>query len=68
MAIAGRRKDSVNDRDIARIMALANAGASSRDIVAQLTAWHIPTARGGAWYSSTVAAIVRRERAKIGDI
>jgi len=64
MAIAGRRNDSVNERDVARIMAMANAGASSREIVATLTELQVPTARGGAWYSSTVAAIIRRERAK----
>lgn len=59
-----RRKDSLDPRQVERIMAMANARSSSRDIVAQLTAWHIPTARGGRWQSSTVAAIVRRERAK----
>lgn len=64
MAIAGRRKDSVNERDVTRIMAMANAGASSREIVAKLTELQVPTARGGEWYSSTVAAIIRRERAK----
>jgi hypothetical protein len=65
MAVAGRRKDSVNEQDVARIMAMADAGASSREIVARLTELQVPTARGGAWYSSTVAAIIRRERAKV---
>jgi hypothetical protein len=59
-----RRKDSVDLRHVERIMAMANAGASSRDIAVQLTAWHISTARGGRWHSSTVAGIVRRQRAK----
>jgi DNA invertase Pin-like site-specific DNA recombinase len=41
-----------------RIGALRAAGASYRTIAATLTAEGVPTARGGAWYASTVKAVV----------
>jgi hypothetical protein len=47
-----------------RIMRLHHDQLSSHDIADQLNSWHIPTARGGRWHSSTVARIIARERAK----
>lgn len=57
-----RRKDSVPREQVDRIMRLHADQLSSHDIADQLNRWHIPTARGGRWHSSTVAGIVRRER------
>jgi hypothetical protein len=47
-----------------RIMRLHRDQLSSHEIADQLNRWHIPTARGGRWHSSTVAGIVRRERSR----
>ena len=43
-----------------RISALRLQGLSLRQIAATLTKEGIPTRRGGAWYASTVRAVLRR--------
>jgi hypothetical protein len=43
-----------------RISALRLQGLSLRQIAATLTQEGIPTRRGGAWYASTVRAVLRR--------
>jgi IS30 family transposase len=59
-----RRKDSVPQEQVDRIMRLHRDQLSSHEIADQLNRWHIPTARGGRWHSSTVAGIVRRGRSQ----
>jgi hypothetical protein len=59
-----RKTGNVSDANVQRIMRMADAGRSSRDIVAELTRMHLPTARGGKWQSSTVARIIARQRTK----
>ena len=42
-----------------RVAALREAGLTLQAIVDKLTAERVPTARGGAWYPSTVAGVLR---------
>ena len=48
---------------VARIIELREAGMSLRDVATTLTAEGRKTKRGGAWYASTVRAVLARQEA-----